>query len=265
MSIFTEDQTPVIVLLRVLTAKYGPAWMQWAPAVLRQTLEADLPEGVSRLTLAKALAGAVIAMRSSFWESGPAFLFLSQALSNRIPNAESMPEFSVGQLMIAVDTALHIRKDLGDLAPAPPFSEEVAKTVAAQAKAAGVWYLPAPLEFAAEYAAGRSYRCRACGNIGTANKDFDGICDACSGRFEVGGMSQLTAWRPDPRYVEEAKKTTIFEKNPTEGPKKLLEQVLSGKDVTVPESQDGACVARLMVALHQLEQHRDAVKHAEAA
>lgn len=265
MSIFTEEQTPVIVLLRALTSKYGVDWMRWAPAVLRQTVEADFPDGISRLSLSKALAGAVVATQDSFWTSGPAFLFLAQALSGRIPVAGVMPELTVGQMMIAVDVAAHIRKDLGDLAPAPPFSEEVSKTVAAQALADGVWYLPSPLEFAARYAAGQSYRCKACGNVGPAGPDFDGICDACSGRFEMGGLSQLSSWRPDPRYVAEASKTVRFEKNPTEGPKRLLEKLLADTSVILPESQDGACAARAYVALKQLERHREAVKHAEAA
>ena len=264
MSLFTDERTPTILLLRTLTAKYGVGWMGWAPSVLRKTLEKDA-DGISKINLNKALAGAVVATRDSFWESGGTFLFLAQGLNGMIPIADTMPELSVGEMMIAVDVAEHIRKDLGGLVPAPKFSEEVAKTIAAQALNNGVWYLPKPLDFASDYAAGRSYRCKSCGNIGPAEHDFDGICDACSGRFEMGGASQLTSWKPDPRFVAEAKKTEVFEKNPTDKVKKRLAEVLGGKDVVLQENADDACVARLLVALHKLEQYQDSVKHAEAA
>lgn len=265
MSLFTDEQTHPLILLRALTAKYGVDWMEWGPTVLRRTVEHDFPDGVSKVNLAKALAGAVVATRDEFWESWPTFLFLAQALNGHIPVVGSLVELSVGEMMVAVDVASHIRSDLGDLAPAPPFSDEVTKFVAATALQNGVWYLPPPLDFAAAEAAGKSYRCKSCGNTGPVVFE-DGVCDACSGRFEDGGLSQLTSWRPDPRYLKGAKNVEYFEKNPTDRVRARFEQVLNGKDITLQETQADVCVARLLVAYNYMAERRDQLKQqAEAA
>lgn len=254
-NLFTDEQTHPVTLVRTLTKKYGPDWMTWGPVVLRQSIQADFNVTISKLNLNKALAAGVVATQDSFWTKWESFLFLTQALNSNIPIAGEMLELTVGQMMVAVDIANQIRRELKDLSYVPQFSEDVARFVAAQAKNQGVWYLPPPLDFAAPYAAGTKYRCRSCGN--TDELMFhDGVCDSCSDRFLEGGMAQLTDWKPNPLYLKDAKNIEVFETNPTDKVKARLQQVLGGKDVTLQENQVDACVARLLVAQEYLTRRR---------
>ena len=138
--LFTGEQTHPIRLLRELSLKYGYEWMEWAPSVLRTTIEEDY-DGVSiaRVNLSKALAAGAVAARDEFWQDWETFHFLCQALNNNIPSHEELQEHTVGQMMVAVDIATRIRKSLGDLSHVPEFSEQVARYIAAQALNQGVW------------------------------------------------------------------------------------------------------------------------------
>ena len=71
-----------------------------------------------------------------------------------------------------------------------------------------------------------------------------------------GGVKQLTAWRPNPVYLKDAKNIEVFETNPTDKVKKRLAEVESGKDLTLQENQTDACVARLVTALGYLAKRR---------
>lgn len=258
-NLFTDEQTHPILLVRELTKKYGPDWMTWGPVVLRQSIQADFNVTVSRLNMNKALAAGVVATQDSFWTRWEDFLFLAQALNGNIPIPGELVEMSIGQMMVAVDIANQIRRELKSLSYVPEFSEDVARFVAAQAKNQGVWYLPAPLDFAAKYAAGIKYRCRSCGN--TDELMFhDGVCDSCSDRFMEGGVRQLTAWRPNPLYLKDAKNIEVFEENPTDKVRARLAQVVGGKDVTLQENQVDACVARILVAQEYLTRRQEQLR-----
>ena len=258
-NLFTDEQTHPIILMRTLTKKYGPDWTTWGPVVPRESIQANFNVTISRLNLNKALAAGVVATQDSFWTEWESFLFLVQALNNNIPISGELLELTVGQMMVAVDIANQIRRELKNLSYVPEFSEDVARFIAAQAKNQGVWYLPPPLDFAAKYAAGIKYRCRSCGN--TDELLFhDGVCDSCSDRFMEGGVSQLTSWRPNPAYVKDAKNIEVFEQNPTDKVKARLDQILGGKDVTLQENQVDACVARLLVAQEYLTRRQEQYK-----
>lgn len=249
-ALLTDEKATPIQLLRALSQKYKHEWMGWPPSVLRQTLEQDFKVSVSRLNLIKAMAAATVATRDEFWESWETFHFLCQALNGEIPNAQEQQEHSVGQMMLAVATATQIRKELAELSNMPQFSEEVARYIAAQALAQGIWYLPSPLEFAAPYAARRSYRCRDCGNEGEVEFD-DETCDVCVNRFST---ESLKNWAPNQQLVKRGwgKNIEIFEKNPTDKVKARLEQLLVSPNVTLQENQTDICVAKLLASLNYL-------------
>jgi hypothetical protein len=252
--LLTNEQAHPIALLHFLSSKYGVEWMEWSPSVLKQTLLKDFALNIARVNLAKALAAAAVATRDEFWTTWETFHFLCQGLNNNIPNHEDLQEHTVGQMMVAVDIASQIRKELGDLSHVPEFSEEVARYVAAHALNEGVWFLPEPLGFANKYTAKKWYRCRDCG---TEGEDIfeDGICDVCVDRFDT---NTLGSWTPNPQRVKRGwgKNIEYFEKNPTEKVRERLEKALT-TDTTLQENQTDICVAKLLVALQYLNHRRN--------
>lgn len=249
-----NEQAHPIVLMRELTRFYGVEWMRWMMTVLRRTLEKDFDVAPAKINLDKAKAAATVAMQDTFWKKWEHFHFLCQALNNNRPDHQSHKEFSVGQMMVAVDIATTIRKELGKLSYEPTFSDEVARYVAAQAKNAGVWYLPDLLSFAAVHASGKRYRCRDCGNDSEVLYD-DGLCDHCIERFDT---SRLGSWEPNWELVAKrrGRNIEIYEKNPTARVKARLEKVVASPNITLQENQVDVCVAKLLVALQYVAHRR---------
>ena len=262
LDLLPDEQAHPIALLRAITLRYGVHWMTWLPSALQQTLVRDFAVPVAPINLAKALAAATVAVQPGFWEEWEHFHFLTQALSNNIPDASNHKELTLSQMMVAVDIARTIREELRDLSPVPPFSEEVSKYVAAQALAAGVWYLPEPLEFAARYASGRRYHCKDCNND---SEDLfgDGLCDTCTERFCT---ERLGAWEPDPKLLAKGwgRNIAYYERNPTAKVKKRLEELSSHPGRTLQETQTDICTARILVAMQFLGVRRTQFKEQTA-
>jgi hypothetical protein len=260
MTLFTDESAHPLPILTALTAKYGPDWMEWQYPVLRETLSRD-GINISKVNLAKAMAAAAVATRDEFWQYWETFHFLCQALSGHIPNAESLQEHTIGDMMVAVDTAVQLRQHLKELTHMPEFSEEVAQYVAHQALEQGVWYLPAPLAFANPFTVKKTYHCKDCGNEGPLWSD-DGLCDSCVGRFET---EQLREWKPDPELVARGrgKNIEIFEKNPSAPVIKKLDELLAGKGLPLRENAADNCAGLLLAGLTQLsESHKKMVEKA---
>jgi len=256
--LLTDEQAHPIALLRFLTKTYGSGWMEWPPSALKQTIRKDFKVAIARVNVAKALAAAAVATRDEFWQDWETFHFLCQALNNNIPTHEELTEHTVGQMMVAVDMAHQIRKELKDLSHEPTFSEEVARYIAAQALFQSIWYLPTPLGFAAPFAAKRWYKCKDCGNEAEVLFD-DGLCDSCIERFDT---TELGSWKPNPALIKKGwgKNIKITEKNPTEPVRKRLEKVLQSPKTVLHENRTDVCVAKLLVALNYMAHRRDQLK-----
>jgi len=252
ISLSDENLSPV-VLFFFLTKKYGHEWMSWAPDPLRHTLETDFKTTVAKKNLNRALAMAVLATRDTFFDSWEAFHFLVPALIVGVPSADTMQEHTVGEMMAAVDDALYLRTHLDTLVPVPKFAETVARYVAAHAKNQGVWYLPEPLAFAADYSAGKKYRCKDCGNEGEVLFD-DGLCDTCVHRFDT---ETLGAWRPDPEAMARGlgRNTELFFENPPQGAQARF-LLLTRDPAQYTGSQDDVCAAKLVEALDYVNARR---------
>ena len=259
----TDEQTHPIILLRILTKKYGVDWMEWPPSVLKKTLNDDFKVPIARINVAKAMAVASIATRDEFWTKWETFHYLTQALNNNIPHLTEMQDLGVGQMMVAVDIASTIRKELKELSSEPEFAEDVARFIAAQAKHDGVWYLPEPLEFAAAYAAGKWFSCPDCGSEGEVIHD-DGVCDICTDRLST---ESLGSWVSHPELLKKSwgKSIKTFEKNPTAKVKSRLEKALASPNVTLHENSADICAVRLIVALNYMGKRREQLKEQENA
>ena len=258
----TDEQTHPIVLLRLLTKKYGVDWMEWPPSVLKKTLYEDFKVPIARVNIAKVMATAAVATRDEFWTKWESFHYLTQALNNNIPHLTEMQDLSIGQMMVSVDIATAIRDELKELSSQPEFSEDVARFVAAQAKHSGVWHLPAPLDFAANYAAGKWYRCSDCGTEAEVTHD-DGVCDVCTQRYDT---ESLGSWVSHPELLKRwGRNIELFEKNPTDKVKKRLEKALKSPEIVLHEKSEDICVARLLVAMNYMAKRRDQLKEQEDA
>ena len=255
-ALLTDEQAHPIALLRLLMRKYGRSLLEepWSLRVLKKTVNEDFRVVLPEINIHKMLGALAVATRGEFWEDWEHFHFLAQVLSNNIPDPGTHHELSIGQMMVAVDIATSIRKELKTLSHVPEFSEELARYVAGQALQGGVWYLPTPLDFAAQYAAGKSYRCRDCGNKSEVLFD-DGLCDVCTDRFDTGS---LAGWEPDLRLVGAGwgKNIEIFEKNPTEKVRKRFTAALQG-NITLQETQADVCTSKLLLAAQFLSRRRE--------
>jgi len=254
VTLLTDDNAPPLVLFFYCTKKYEHTWMTWAPEVLKRTLEMDHPgTTVSKKVLNRALATAVIATRDSFFEDWEPFHFLTQALVFGTPTADTMQEHSVGEMMAAVDDAVSLRDQLSKIIPRPSFSDTVARYVAAQALNQGVWYLPAPLDFASDHAGMKRYHCRDCGNESEVFVN-DGLCDVCTERFDT---DSLRAFKPSTVTAARGmgRNTQIIFKNPQEGVRSRL-RVLQQTPAAFTGSQDDVCAAKLIEAIDYMNHRR---------
>ena len=261
VALLQNEQAHPIALMRGLIRHYGVDWMGWFPTVLRRTLEKDFGQVVP-IGLPKMLGTAAVARHPSFWEHWEYFHFLVPALNNVVPDMQTHKSLTVGQMMVAVDIANTIRGELGDLSYVPQFSEEVSRYVAAQAAEAGIWHLPAPLEFAARYAEGRRYRCHDCGN--DAEIIFsDGLCDSCVDRFNT---TRLGGWDADPELVAagRGRNVTLYARNPVGQVQARLAAITTGRQITLQQSQTDVCVAKLVVALQYVEFRRKQLREQAA-
>ncbi len=257
--LLVDEQAHPLALLRLLVGKYGKEFLSapWSMSVVRKSVEADFEVELPEINLHKILAAVAVATQDSFWEHWEHFHFLVQVLSNNVPDPATHHELSVAQMMVAVDIASTIRAELATLSHQPAFSEELGRYVAAQALQAGVWYLPPPLAFAEHHAAGKSYKCRDCGNVSEIVFD-DGFCDICTDRFN---LSSMAGWTPDLKLVGKGwgKNIEIFEKNPTRGVRERFAAALQ-KRITLQENRDDICAAKLLVAVHFVEKRRNQLK-----
>jgi len=253
MRLFTDETAHPLVLMRVLTRQYGVDWMRWRVPVLRQTVSRDFGVDMARVNVAKSMGAAAVATRDDFWNKWEIFHFLCQALNGHIPHAGELQEHSIGEMMVAVDIASAIRNELGELAPEPAYSEEVARYIAAQAKAQDVWVLPSVLTFAHKYSSGKSYRCLDCGHVD--EEEGEEHCEAC---LDVYNTESLRSWEPCPDLEGRERGTNIelFEKNPSAAVTARLHEVVLDPSIELEVNQTDICVSRLLSAMSYVAHHR---------
>ena len=252
---FRSEQAHPIALFREVLKRYGPECLDWELAVFKRTLEKDLKTSVASINLHKIMAAISVADTDRFWNDWQVFHFVCQCLNNNAPVASHIQDFSVGELMVAVDIANSIRKELGKASYIPKFSEEIAKFIAAQALEAGVWFLPEPLEFAQAYAAKRTCVCKDCGNHQDYLEKNDKICYVCTEKFDTESLKNFKA---DRKKLLQGKgtNTVIIEKNPIKEVAKTLDQYLMGAIQEFEVTPDGICAGKLIVGLEYLTMRR---------
>lgn len=257
MSMFKDEQTHPLILLRKYLGMFGLEALEWEPPVIKRSIEDETGSTIARVNLVKLMAAISVANHDTFWRDWQTFHFLCQALNNIIPSAGSMHDHSIGQMMTAVDIANTIRRDLGDITTVPPFTERVARYIAAQALSSGVWYLPEPLEFANRYAAGFMQKCGLCEN--EEEVQDDGLCSYCTERYDVDSLQKLEP-NEDLAKVFDGSAVKKFVKYPYAGVSKRLTDVLTKPSEVLVETQDDICAAKLLTGLEYMSYRRSQLK-----
>lgn len=252
---YRSEQAHPIALFRDVLKRYGIECIEWEMPVFKRTLEKDLKTSVANINLHKIMAAITVADTDRFWDDWHVFHFVAQCLNNNVPVSSHIQDFSVGELMVAVDIANSIRKELGKLSHVPEFSEEISKFVAAQALEAGIWFLPEPLEFAQAYACKRMSVCKDCGNQQFYVEKNDKLCSVCTEKYDTESLKNFKA---DRKKILQGKgsNTVIVEKNPTAPVVKVLDQYLMGRIKEFPVNPQSICAAKIVVGLEYLTMRR---------
>jgi len=242
-----HDAHPIVLDTLMVTA-FGKDWWSWDHEALYESISYHFgPQltkggtvGISELTRNKLQAIRTLHGSDGFWKSWNVFTVVLQPLVNNIPDFAVLQEPTTAQLLAGVDIA--------NQAVDKPFSAEVASYVAACCLSDGVWYLPAPLEFAQERASRPMYRCPDCGNEDEDDLS-DGTCDQCSRRFE-GKLNLKTEPDSPAARLGQGKNIERFLLNDPEPVRIRYDQVagMPLEEVDLKETQVDICVARLLIA-----------------
>ena len=249
-----NENLHTISILKILLKKYGYECLDWEPVVVQKTLHEDFQ--AAKINVYKALAAIALTQTDRFWSDWQTFHFLAQVLNNSHPSASTVQEFSVSQLMVAVDTANLLRKELGDLSYVPVFTEEVSKFIASQAMNQGVWFLPSPLDFASPYASKTVIRCHDCGNEEYFMDEDDEICPVCTGKYDLTSLA--SASHNEDRVKQGfGKNTKVTTQYPTVQVQKILHNLLT-KGVTKldEDNPDHVCAAKLYTGIKYFMKRR---------
>lgn len=252
-----DESLHTIPLVKFVIKKYGLDCLEWEPAVMLKTLNNDFQ--AAKINVYKVLAGISLLENDRFWNDWQTFQFVAQALNNNHPSASTVQEMSVGQMMVAVDTANKLRESVGPLSYVPVFSEEVAKYIAAQALDQGVWFLPEPLDFASNYASKTTYTCLDCGNKEYLDDDED-VCPICTEKYDTTSLSSFT---PNEDRLKKGFGTNIRieTEHPTVGVQKTLQKLFTGFDRLDEHNPEHVCAAKLMVGIRYMFTRREEAKN----
>jgi|SaaInlStandDraft_5_1057022.scaffolds.fasta_scaffold00033_45 hypothetical protein len=261
LQLFRDEQAHPLVLLRACLRLFGAEVLEWEPTVVKRSIEDATEATVSRVNFVKILAALTVANRDNFWLEWETFHFLSQALNNNLPSAGAIQDQSVGQMMVAVDIAASIRKELGTLSEVPEFSDEVRRYIAAQLSEAGIWFVPEPLTFVNPLISGLTQVCGECDN--EEEPQVDGLCSYCTDRYDADSLLKL---EPDEELSKkyDGSKVRVIEKFKTLPVQKRLMDYLTKPATVLRETQADICTAKIVTGLEYMMHRRAQLSRQEA-
>lgn len=251
--VFKAEGVHPLVLLREYLRLFGPGALEWEPFVIKRSVDGAVKENISRVNLTKLLAAITVANHDNFWTYWETFHTVSQALAGKIPSVSHIDNQSISDLMLSVDAAFKIRKDIGSASDIPEFSEEVRRYMAAQLHESGIWYAVEPLEFLNPLISGETQVCGLCKNEETPKED--GMCSYCTDRYN---MDSLLKFEPDDdlKKVFDGSKVKIVIKFPTKGVQDALRRAQKSGGEVLQEDADDICAAKILEGLRDLEKYR---------
>lgn len=254
--IFGHPDAHPVILTAMLFKEFELEWLEWEPDVLWFEIHTTFSEKLAELTGGRANATIsnlnrnklqamkTVLLSGDFFTKWEVFAPVVLALNNNIPIFHTLQRPTVAQMMCAVDMLGSVAKN------SIPFSDEIAGFVAACALDDGVWFLPAPLEFAQVALARPHYKCKDCGNEDSVDLR-DKRCDVCTMRFSSTADSHALNWKPAAGVPDDVGRNLEFYlKNDPRQVEARWEEVkgLPADEVVLVEAPADVVCAKLLVA-----------------
>jgi|PlaIllAssembly_1097288.scaffolds.fasta_scaffold01225_2 hypothetical protein len=192
-SMFTKRTSHPLILDALLLDAFGADWLSWEPETVWSEIE--LTFGVTPSMIVQNAINAVKTCHlvDAVWTEWEVFCHVVSALTGNVPDFKVLIRPEPTQIAPAIDMMALIQK--------LPYSDEVARFVAACYLDSGIIYLPPPTDFAQRYATMPRYRCKKCGRF-DSDEDND-FCDSCGAPDHL--LERVLGNDPEPirkRYEE---------------------------------------------------------------
>lgn len=250
-SVFSHPDAHPLALDLVLLKNFELEWLTWLPDTLFSEIEKTFSTSIAEVNKLKILAAQTLHVIDVAWDQWEIFEKTVWALNGMIPRVEVIQPPDLPMLMAGVAMIDHIRKET--------YGEEVARYCAAVFLHENVFYAPEPLSFCQPYVTQPMYRCKDCGQEGSALRPFDGTCWSCGGHFNTEHPFSL---EPDPEAVRRGAGKNIelfdtFEKEPTQKRFEELDKLNADQLKTaIKETSEDIQAAKLITAVDFMK-HRD--------
>jgi len=137
-----EADTELVVLVEIMTKKYGVEWVAWETETLRSEILKDFTD-VSELAFQKVCAGQLALAHDMCWKEWEVFEKVCAACNHMFPVFSFTQPPEPEDLVIAMATLNHIANN--------EYSEEVKKYMVAACLNDGLLYLDGPLSICSDY------------------------------------------------------------------------------------------------------------------
>lgn len=239
-NIFTHQDTHPVVIDFSLLKAFGLEWYTWEAETLWSEIQRVFQMHISELNRAKVQTLKTLHVSNTAWDHWQVFEKIVQGLNNTVPHWAFMQVPTLEQLYAALDMLEHIR--------VVEFSDEVKLYIATAILNDDVTFVPPPLSFVQLEVSQPYYRCKDCGQEYSA-LFHDGICDACSQKFE---SEQGLSMKPKQELVNQGAGThmeTILRHDPAMVQKRWDEVKTDPiAKIDLEENEVDIQVAKLLVA-----------------
>lgn len=181
-NIWRHPNAHPLALDLLLLERYGQEYLEWEPEALRLSLSKD-GYLLSNNVWTKILAVQVLHNSPSPWRQWEVFHWVCLGLNGKPPNFVYLEQPELGHLASGVDMMKIVDRTR-------EFTDEIDKFITVTARHDGVFYLPAPLDFAQPELDEHTYHCTNCG--GDTRDDGDVKCVVCG--------SESIHPNPDPHH-----------------------------------------------------------------
>ena len=241
LPLLQDPQAHPAALTVLLSQKFGTAWLDWEPDVLWFEITQDISR-ISEINRNRVQAVRTLLLTDGFWRAWEIFVPVALALNGTIPSFKTLQVPSLGEMMSAVEAAEIIRPQH------PGFSEDVTRFIAASALEAGVWFLPAPLDFAQERVSQPMYRCKTCGDVGEYTAE--NRCVHCTGAYSPDLTEHALSGRVAPGISTTAgMNLDLFLTHDPEPLAVRLKQVSEDPSVELQETPEDIAAHRILAAI----------------
>lgn len=254
MKIFTDDKAHPIALFMAalkIIEQDKKEILTWSSEVFAHEINKKIsPDILSNGNFNKIMAVKTCLVTDACWTQWEVFLNIFHSVNGLPLSREALyiTDVPLPYLYNTVDV-MHFTRE-------QEFSEEVARFCATIFLHEGVMYAPPPLDFCQIFISQPRYRCKTCGQEGSALPPFNYSCPSCSKMFDIDSKEALFNFKP----VETGKETTNVEislENPPSETRTKYEEVLHQESIHLNETNIDMQVHKLLLATKYLEDQND--------